>query len=250
MTFTYALVADSGVVLAADSELTYTHSATEDFVGEPFVIGTFQSKTHKIKRLPNGIAFSVAGNQGLIERLLSAIDTEVNLSFMEAILQFHRALHEEYEKMYPENEAGQLHCDFLFAGYQSSANRKAEPLLAKLSSRDRFSLNFPAWFDFTGRQYHGAALYLHHRLASEGMPLEAAKRLVYCVLAEVAMLDNMCGTPIEMVVVTSDGIANVPQAELEGYEETRKRVVDALQAAFSLSAPAVRGSTDSPHFST
>jgi len=62
MTFTYAVIADSGIVLVADSQITSTHSDKHG------VIGTYKSCRGKIKRIGARFAFSVAGDRDMYDR--------------------------------------------------------------------------------------------------------------------------------------------------------------------------------------
>src|SRR5215469_3149521 len=68
MTFTYAVIADGGIVLAADSQMTHSHS---DHFG---VIGTYEGCRGKIKRIGTQFAFSIAGNGGLADTLLGEVN--------------------------------------------------------------------------------------------------------------------------------------------------------------------------------
>src|SRR6266849_4512849 len=104
------------------------------------------------------------------------------------------------------------------------------PQIIKLSSETAFSLNPAATgkgSGFTGSEHHGGVLYLHHRLCSPGMPLDAAKCLAYCILSEVAELDTSVGGPIEMAIVTESGVE--PFSGFDAYEEKRQQIVDAVR---------------------
>ncbi len=59
MTFSYAVIADGGIVLVADSQVTYTHLGNQ---GQ--VVGTYEGCRGKIKRIGKCYAFSAAGNGG------------------------------------------------------------------------------------------------------------------------------------------------------------------------------------------
>jgi hypothetical protein len=234
MTLTYALIADGGIVLAADSKLTYTHAPTAEYSGNPFTAATYDTLVSKIHKFPNGSALSVAGKHGLVEMLLNSAQAKgvgQSHSFVQSVLDYRRHFQDEYLKLYDDDRGDHPHCDFIFVGYEGKGEARS-PLLCKLSSKQHFSFHPSETFEFSGRENHGAALYLHHRLAFPNMPLGAAKQLVYCVLAEVSDLDNMCGRPIEMVVVMPTGTVDITQVELDGYEEKRGQIAGALQEAF------------------
>jgi hypothetical protein len=121
-------------------------------------------------------------------------------------------------------------CAFLFCGYIGSG-KGAVPQIIKLSSHNTFMWNPVGTghgYGFTGREQHGGVLYLHHRLYSLQLPLDAAKCLAYCILAEVADLDNSVGGPIEMVVIKPTGVESF--TGFDAYEGKRQQVVDALRA--------------------
>jgi hypothetical protein len=59
LTLTYALIADGGIVLAADSQITREHDVGN---GKSRVVAAYQGKKSKLRTLGNGSAFSVAGN--------------------------------------------------------------------------------------------------------------------------------------------------------------------------------------------
>jgi hypothetical protein len=71
-------------------------------------------------------------------------------------------------------------------------------------------------------------LYLHHRLYAPHMPIDSAKCLAYCVLSEVADLDNTVGGPIEMAVVAESGVEQF--TGFDRYEQKRQRIVDAVRS--------------------
>ncbi len=233
MTLTYALVADRGIVLAADSELTFTQSATSDFHGEPFTVGTYRSKRSKIYRLKNGSAFSVAGNEGLVEMLIKEAEVkqvDENKPFFETVKEYSTVFQTWYLDTF-DYGADRPNCDFQFCGYLHGKC----PMIITLSSKQNFAVCMQSkYFAFTGRENHGAALYLHHRLAHEEMPFEATKRLAYRVVAEVADMDNMVGKPIEMVVVGQSGTTEVGAEDFVSFEATRNDLVNALISAFEL----------------
>lgn len=79
MTLTYAVIADGGIVLCADSQVTHTH---KDPRGR--VIGTYEGRQGKIRRFGGDrFAFSMAGNSGFLDALLAQVDPKVeNRSFV------------------------------------------------------------------------------------------------------------------------------------------------------------------------
>lgn len=228
MTITYALAAETGIVLAADSERTFTHQGVRESDDAHYVAGTYASKFNKIRILPGYCALSIAGSSGLAQALLADIGS-VEIGDSPAFLAYQQKIQDEFLKLYNDDQ-GEDHprCDFLLVGYY-----RQDPYICKLSRDDRFTLNLSDGFGFTGRENHGAALYLHHRLARQNMPLEEAKKLAYLILAEVAEMDNMCGKPIEMVVAKPGIIEKVGQDELNSYEQTRLHIGEALNNAFT-----------------
>lgn len=230
MTLTYALIADGGIILAADSQGTDSHQIAEGH--ESRLIAAYQGTVSKIRSLPNGSAFSIAGNSALVEHLLLEAEhkkLQEITDFIESTLAYSRLFREEFIKLYDEDE-NPPHCDFLFCGY-AGKNGDKDPYIVKLSSRCRFGWNVVApgkGYGFSGREQHGAVLYLHHRLYSPGMPMESAKCMAYCILAEVADSDNIVGFPIEMAIITKDGVG--PFSGFDQYEQKRQSIISAVRA--------------------
>jgi hypothetical protein len=230
MTLTYALIADSGIVLAADTQSIQSHNAGD--YGDSHLVADYKSKKSKIRTLRNGSAFSIAGNGGLVDALLC----EANLQqiddsepFNAVVRQYSRFFHDEYFKSYDETW-DRPHCDFLFCGYIGANGRKI-PQIVKLSSQSGFSWNPVATLEghgFTGREQHGGALYLHHRIYCEGMPLDSAKCLAYCIVSEVAESDSIVGVPVEMAIVTESGVEMF--ADFDRYEQKRQRIIEAVRS--------------------
>jgi len=244
MTLNYALIADKGIVLGSDSEAIHSHIAAE--FGDSRIVATYREKKRKLRILRNGCAFSVAGNSGLVDELLAKADAEGiddSKPFEPVAHEYQRVFQNEYTKSYGNDQGTRPNCEFLFCGYDGKGKARI-PKIIKLSSHCWFSWNSIGsayGFGFSGRESHGAVLYLHHRLHTPRMPLESAKCLVYSALAEVAELDNIVGLPIQMVVVTRSGPAiEIGQTELNSYNEKRKRIVPALR---SVLFPASRSST-------
>jgi 20S proteasome alpha/beta subunit len=218
MTFTYAVIADGGIVLCADSQVTHTHQDGSK------VIGTYEGRRGKIRRLGNRFAFSMAGNGGLIDTLLAQVgerDAE-GLSFDEVVFRYWMAFREYCHDKHPLPDAA-----FLFCGYAKGRGEERIPQIVKLDVRNEFGWEPIAvqGYAATGAAEHGAAYYLHHRLYRDGMPLEQAKLLAYCAAAEVADLDNSVGGPIEMEIITPDGSRRASHSELEKYEKARQELI-------------------------
>ena len=227
MTLTYALVADSGIVLAADSQVTDYHKIGED-AGPMRVVGAYKSKTSKIRQLKNGSAFSIAGNAGIVDSLLATADAELDDSgpFEDVVRAHENLFRDEYEKAYGKDNYP-VRCAFLFCGF----TKHHYPQIIQLDSSTGFTWNPVATtkgYGFTGRENHGGVLYLHRRLFVREMKLDAAKCLAYCVLSEVADLDEVVGPPIEMAVITESGVA--PITDFSRYERKRQQVIGAAQS--------------------
>lgn len=223
VTLTYALVADGGIVLAADSQITHPHD-----VGQSNIVATYAAKRSKIRTLKNGAAFSVAGNAGLVDALLAKAEiAQIDQSepFEDVVSEYQQLFQREYLKRY--GQATGPSCAFLFCGY-IGANGTKKPQIIKLSSNNVFMWNPVGEFGFTGREQHGGVLYLHHRLYSSQMPLDSAKCLVYCIISEVAELDNIVDGPIEMVVVTELGVE--PFTSVDRYEKKRQQIIGAVRS--------------------
>jgi len=232
VTFTYAVIADGGIVLVADSQMTHTH---RDQLGS--VIGTYEGRRGKIMRLGERFSFSICGNGGLVDTLLAEVDeAEVTRKVersepFEKIVQtyelaFRHLINERYkgEQRLRVNRYGVA---FLFCGFVFKQGKNL-PQIAKLDIADDFLWNPLTTRDHaaTGSESHGAAYYLHHRFYRDGMPLEQAKLLAYCIAKEVADQDNSVGGPIEMEVITPDG--SHAFKDLEKYEAARKTMIDSV----------------------
>jgi hypothetical protein len=68
MTLAYALISEGGIVLAADSQITYPHVIRTD--GGLTEVATYVSESSKIKRLNCGGAVAMSGDTGLANTLL------------------------------------------------------------------------------------------------------------------------------------------------------------------------------------
>src|SRR6266446_8023555 len=89
MTLSYALIADGGIVLAVDSQVTYTHKILSPT--ESRIVSTYQGKTGKLLWLPNGAACSIAGNRGLADTLLAkvpSVETDTTEPFDEMVQRY------------------------------------------------------------------------------------------------------------------------------------------------------------------
>lgn len=229
MTFTYAVIADGGIVLAADSQMTHTHS---DYFG---VIGTYEGCRGKIKRIGTRFAFSIAGNGGLADTLLAKVNRasiDARPSFEKIVKSYEEAMRRELNRLYPDEIPLALRdTAFLFCGYVP-AFPKPLPQVVKLATELRLQQNPITGRDMaaTGAMRHGAAYYLHHRFYREGMPLEQAKLLAYCAAAEVADQDNTVGGPIEVEVITPKGSRPLSDAEKAKYEKARQRVIRSVRS--------------------
>jgi hypothetical protein len=231
MTLTCALIADRGIILAADSQVTVTHEVFDN--GHPRSIATYAGQRSKIRSLRNGSAFSIAGNSGLVDALLAKAELEGidgTKPFEVTGLQYSRLFRAEYLKAYSESDS-RPHCAFLFCGYLGENGRRV-PQIVKLSSENVFTWNPVATskgYGFTGREEHGAVLYLLHRLYSPGMPMDEAKCLAYCILAEVADLDNIVDRPIEMAVLMESGLEPFPESDFDRYDKKRQQIIQAVR---------------------
>jgi 20S proteasome alpha/beta subunit len=231
MTLTYALIAEGGIILAADSQETFQHQVVD---GTQFrSLATYTRETSKIRTMGKQSAFTIAGNAGLADFLLTRAESALPIetkSFDEIVFRNSSFFRHEYLKMYGEVDIDcRPHCAFLFCGYEE--NGKKAPRIIRLSSYDTFTCNPVAignGYGFTGRTEHGAALYLHHRLYRHGMSLDEAKCLAYCLIAEVATLDNTVGGPIDMVVLTESGVEQF--SDFDRYEKKRQQIVQTVRA--------------------
>jgi len=229
MTLSYALIADGGIVLAVDSQVTYTHKILSPT--ESRIVSTYQGKTGKLLWLPNGSACSIAGNRGLADTLLAKVpsaETDTTEPFDEMVQRYSAVFKQEYENTY--NTEQRPDAAFLFCGYVKQ-NGKHIPRIIKLAGDTWFVPNPAATgggFGFAGDKEHGGLLYLHHRFYKDSMPLERAKLLAYCIVAEVAEMSNTVGGPIEMTVVTESGAQ--PFTDLEGYERKRQALLEKVRS--------------------
>jgi hypothetical protein len=226
MTINYAVIAGDSIVLASDSQVTGTHFCVE----EGRNLGTYNSTTSKITEMENGGAYAVSGEQGLIDELLFATkDLNDSLCLDMFVDQFRDIVQKVYDQRYPSDSA-RMHCAFLFCGYERSGDRTA-PKLIKLASHTGFVRNVVAMEKgsaMNGREKHGAVLYLDHYLRNENETLEHAKWLAYCVVAEVAELDNMVDLPVRMVVIRPTGIERI--TNMRTFERRRRELRKALRA--------------------
>jgi 20S proteasome alpha/beta subunit len=227
MTLTYALISDGGIVLCADSEEIFSHYVSGNR-GSP----TYAAKKSKIRVLENGSAFSIAGNAGLVGALLAKADLEGidnSKPFDSVVREYSSLFQREFLREYGQGPY-RVHCAFLFCGYIGT-NEKKIPQIVKLSDDLGFSWNPVATsegYGFTGREQHGGVLYLHHRLYSPGLPLDSAKCLAYCILSEVADLDNIVGPPIEMAIITESGTDL--WTDFKRYEQKRHQIIGAVRS--------------------
>jgi 20S proteasome alpha/beta subunit len=227
MTFTYACLSEGGIVLAADSQVTFSQHDEERNV-----VGTYLSERSKIRRIGKHSAFSIAGRSGLADAILEALELDrfamQALSFDEALELCGRIFNSEIMKRGNSVPA----VDFMFCGYADVRGTRV-PRRVILSSGNRFSYRDvsryePAW---TGAVEHGAALYLHHRFHPRErlLSLEQAKFLAYCIVKEVADMDNTVGGQIEMEVITELG--SKPFTDIERFENKRKILAETIRSA-------------------
>jgi 20S proteasome alpha/beta subunit len=232
MTFTYAVIADGGIVLAADSQVTHTHP---DQFG---VIGTYEGCRGKIRRIGNRFAFSIAGNGGLADTLLSKVNTAeaANLpSFGDVVHHYGESMRDELRRLYPQEPPPlALSATFIFCGYTHGASQLHVPQIVKLDSTAYFAQNpiTGRGMAASGAERHGAAYYLRHRFYREEplMPLEQAKLFAYCIAREVADQDNSVGGPIEVEVITPQGAGPLIQADLAKYEKGRQEIISTVRS--------------------
>src|SRR5215471_13701521 len=71
MTFSYALIADGGIVLVADSQVTHTHS-----IHSGRVVGTYEGRRPKLRRLADRTVLSISGSRGFVDALLLRAERE------------------------------------------------------------------------------------------------------------------------------------------------------------------------------
>jgi 20S proteasome alpha/beta subunit len=220
MTFTYSLIADAGIVLVADTQVTYTH---RNKIGE--TDGTYEGRRSKLRFIGKHSAFSVAGNGGLVDTLVGAAEQAGSLGeeFGPAIDAYRKAFLAVYNDKYA-GRVNRLDATFLFCGYvQGAAGPK--PQIIKLDMAGGFEYNpiYGSGWASSGSANHGAALYLHHRLYQDNLPLERAKFLAYLVAREVAEQDTSVGGSIEMVVITPKGANRVRNTKK--YEAGRREFI-------------------------
>jgi len=206
MTFTYAVIADTGIVLVADTQVTYTH---RNSIGG--TDGTYEGRRSKLRFVGKHSVFSVAGNGGLVDTLIGAAEQAGchDKEFGPATDAYHKVFLEIYNAKYA-GRLQRLDATFLFCGYVDGA-AGPKPQIIKLDMAGGFEYNpiYGSGWASSGSEKHGAALYLHHRLYEDNLPLERAKFLAYLVATEVAEQDTSVGGPIEMVVVTPKGTTRI-----------------------------------------
>lgn len=225
MTLSYAAIADGGIVLAADSQVTDTHRVAE--FESSRIVGTYEGLQSKIRRLGGHSAFSFAGNRGLVDTLLARAE----LTGIDQSQPFEKLV-KLYGNVFCEvqvNERIQLpaiDAAFLFCGYIGTGKNR-HPQIVKLDSRMGFSYNAitDQGYAFTGVAEHGGVLYLHHRFYRPRMSIEKAKLLVYCIVAEVAAQDNSVGGPIEIEVITPRGSEALSNSDIVRYEKVRHDLI-------------------------
>jgi hypothetical protein len=182
MTLTYALIADGGIILAADSQVTHTHRIPT--MEGPRIVGTYEGKKSKIRRLGNHCVFSMSGNAGLANTLLARAE----LAGIDSSESF-ETLVKEYGNVFAEvyfNERVQLapriDVAFLFCGYIGRSEEK-RPQIVKLDSNMNFNYNAitDEGFAFTGEEKHGGAISPSSVLPStDAVGASKASRLLYC----------------------------------------------------------------------
>jgi 20S proteasome alpha/beta subunit len=223
MTFTYAVISKDGIVLVADSQVTYTHRDKIDCI-----VGTYEGRRGKIRRIGDHSAFSIAGNGGLIDTLLArAGNVDESQPFEKIVQSYQEAFQKELQDKYQGNFLVGLEATFIFCGFRDANT----PEIVKLDAAGYFQWNPLTYrgFCWSGVVTHGAALYLHHRFYNDRLSLEQAKLLAYCIAAEVADQDNSVGGPIEMEIITPDGSG--PLTNLEKYEHVRQTLVATVRAS-------------------
>jgi hypothetical protein len=159
MTFTYAVIADAGIVLCADSQMVHTHS---DQFGR--VIGTYEGRRSKIRRIGRRFAYSICGNGGLVDTLLAEVnEADAETMEFEAMVAmymdaFQKVFIEKYRGRDQVINARRLGVVFLFCGFIVRYGKQI-PRVIKLDVANDFS-----WLPITGRDYastgqesHGAA---------------------------------------------------------------------------------------------
>ncbi len=153
VTFTYAVIADGGIILCADSQVTHTHRATS---GQ--VIGTYEGQRSKIRRIRGQFAFSIAGNAGLADTLLAHIDQKrigTAPGFEEVVEVYQQAFRKIVKKHYRDPEqrkqAAQLGVAFLFCGFADIGGRGV-PQIAKLDIATGFFLESDHWCRICGNR--------------------------------------------------------------------------------------------------
>lgn len=223
MTFSYAVIAKGGIVLAADSQVTHTHLSE---LGE--IIGTYENQRGKIRRLKNKAAFSMAGTGGFIDTLLTKAELagiDSSKPFEDVVIGYQRVFRGELERNYQGSSPRNMEAVFLFCGYISE-NSQRVPQIVRLDSSgptpfECSPVTGSGWA-WSGAFLHGAAIYLQNRFYRKDLTLEQAKLLAYCIAAEVAEQDNTVGGPIEVEVITPSGSS--PLTNIEKYEAARQRL--------------------------
>jgi hypothetical protein len=235
MTLTYALISQGAIVLAADSQRTTRHEVADSH--DSRLVAVYKDSTSKIRELPNGAAFSVAGNSVFVDHLLltaakgkQSPELDGSRGFISMTVEYSRIFGKEFDRIYPDESQVRPECDFLFCGFEEQNERKIL-CIVKLSCRLGFSWNIVATekgYGFSGRAEHGGVLYLHHRFYYPELTKDAGQFLAYCILAEVAESDNMVSGPIEMAIVTEHGVK--PFTDFQRYERKRQNIVSAVRS--------------------
>ena len=225
MTLSYAVIADGGIVLAVDSQVTYEHRVP-DF-GSSRVVGTYEGLQSKIRRLGDHSAFSFAGNRGLVDTLLARAELagiDPSSSFEELVKLYGNVFCEV--QVNERIQLPSIDAAFLFCGYIGSGESR-RPQIVKLDSRSGFNYNAltDKGFAFTGAVEHGGVLYLHHRFYRPRMPIEQAKLLAYCIVAEVADQDNSVGGPIEIEIITPKDSRPLSDSDISRCERVRQKII-------------------------
>jgi 20S proteasome alpha/beta subunit len=118
MTFTYAVIADGGIVLAADSQVTYEHN------DEHNVFGTYEGCRGKIKRIGTRFAFSIAGNGGVADELIASVDPssiDKLASFEDVVQDYETTMRRKFLNLYSSGAPlSGFQVAFLFCGYNAN----------------------------------------------------------------------------------------------------------------------------------
>jgi 20S proteasome alpha/beta subunit len=230
MTFTYACLSEGGIVLAADSQVTFEQTVGGTGTN---VVATYLGERSKIRRIGTHSAFSMAGKSWFADTLLQALERDQTAmqssSFNEAVTRCREVFRRELDRM----QSPVPDITLMFCGFANMFSGKPMPKIVKLSTATGFDYmevgqSEPAW---TGAVEHGAALYLHHRFHPRErlLSLEQAKFLAYCIVKEVADMDNTVGGQIEMEVITE--LESKPFTDIERFENKRKTLAETIRSA-------------------